>query len=67
MKPGKLYGVGIGPGDPRPDPPGGGRAALRRRNLYRHLPKRIEQRFPGPWSNPSSHAEKSISDLQHVA
>lgn len=62
MKPGKLYGVGIGPGDPR-------YLTLRAADVLRSVDviftvisqNAQEQRFPGPWSNPSSHAEKSIS------
>lgn len=68
MKPGKLYGVGIGPGRPSvPDPPGGGRAALRRCNLYRHLPKRIEQRFPVRGRIPRAARRNPSPDIQHVA
>ena len=49
-----------------PDPPGGGRAALRRCNLYRHLPKRIEQRFPVRGRIPRAARRNPSPDIQHV-
>ena len=66
MKPGKLYGVGIGPGDPR-------YLTLRAADVLRSVdviftvPKRIEQRFPVRGRIPRATRKNPSPDLQHVA